>query len=31
MTNEIKQIDIFDTVFNFVEQYDPEIKNIKLY
>jgi hypothetical protein len=31
MTNEIKQIDIFDTVFNFVEQYDPEIKNIKVY
>lgn len=28
---ELKQIDIFDTVFNFVEQYDPEIKKIKVY
>jgi hypothetical protein len=31
MTAEIKQINIFNTVFNFAEQYDPEIKNIKVY
>lgn len=30
-TAEIEQINIYDTVFNFVEKYDPEIKNIKVY
>ena len=27
----MKQIDIFDTIFQFAEQYDPDIKNIKMY
>ncbi len=31
MTAEFKQINIVDTTFNFVEQCDLEIKNIKLY
>lgn len=28
---ELQQIDIFNTVFNFVEQYDPKIKSIRIY
>ena len=31
MSGELKQINIFDTIFQFAEQYDPDIKNIKVY
>ena len=31
MSGEWKQINIFDTIFQFAEQYDPDIKNIKVY
>ena len=29
--SELVRINIFDTVFNFIEKYDPEIKNIRVY
>lgn len=31
MSTELKQINMFDTIFQFAERYDPEIKEIKVY